>query len=419
MGDGHLFDSGPCLTLEKLAMKKTLIALAALAATTAFAQSTVTLSGNLEIAPMSTGKVTTGAPGALTTVKSTRTSSPTTWATSTVTLSGTEDLGGGLKANFLLMSGAGAGTGAHTTDSTTNAGDSGIGNRQRTLGLSGGFGTLTLGRFIPAAAAGFHGFTQTGSATLVGSAYGLSGANSAAGPNGLHTNTHNFERINNAVQYTSPTMSGFTVNLAIANNTSDSNAATALGKADSKQTSIHIGYVAGPLSAGFGTNTLKSNVEAANQVAPIALGAVGGPTLGTNAVARSSADSKLQWIGASYNLGVATLGLSNITRDGSATTAAGVKTTGTDISVNAFGVTVPMGAITLRASTYSGTDKRGATAADNMKLSGNQISAVYALSKRTSIVVATGTNQYKNDGAASVAASRKAQASTLAVSHTF
>jgi predicted porin len=186
-----------------------------------------------------------------------------------------------------------------------------------------------------------------------------------------------------------------------------------LGKADSKQTSIHIGYAAGPLSAGFGTNTLKSSVEA------VAGTAASATAFAVADIPRSSADSKLQWIGASYNLGVATLGLSNITRDGSATTAAGVKTTGTDISVNAFGVTVPMGAITLRASTYSGTDKRGATAADNMKLSGNQISAVYALSKRTSIVVATGTNQYKNDGAASVAASRKAQASTLAVSHTF
>ena len=396
-------------------MKKTLIALATLAAATgtAFAQSSVTIGGTLEIAPISTGKVTTGVPGALTTVKSNRTSSPTTWSTSVLTVSGTEDLGGGLKANFLLMSGAGAGTGAHTTDSTTNAGDSGIGNRQRTLGLSGGFGALTLGRFVPAAAAGFHGFTQAGSATLVGSAYGLSTGNSAAGPNGLHTNAHNFERINNVVQYTSPTFSGFTANVAIANNTSDSNAAAALGKADNKQTSIHIGYAAGPLSAGFGTNTLKSSVEAAAGVAASAT------AFEVAAVPRSSTDSKLQWIGASYNLGVATLGFSNIQRDGSSTNAAGVKTTGTDISVNAFGVTVPMGAITLRATAYSGKDNRGAGNADNAKLSGNQVSAVYALSKRTSIVAATGTNQYKNDGAASTAATRKAQATTLAVNHTF
>ena len=379
----------------------------------------MTLGGTLEIAPISSGKVTTGAPGALTTVKSNRTSSPTTWSTSVVTLSGTEDLGGGLKANFLLMSGAGAGTGAHTTDSTTNAGDSGIGNRQRTLGLSGGFGALTLGRFVPAAAAGFHGFTQAGSATLVGSVYGLSTGNSAAGPNGLHTNAHNFERINNVVQYTSPTFSGFTANVAIANNTSDSNAAAALGKADNKQTSISLGYAAGPLSAGFGMNTLKSKVEAAAAVPATISADENVFATGVAAVPQSSTDSDLQWIGASYNLGVATLGFANIQREGSSTTAAGVKTTGTDISANVFGVTVPMGAITLRATAYTGKDKRGAAATDDMKLSGNQISAVYALSKRTSIVAATGTNQYKNDGAASTASSRKAQATTLAVNHTF
>lgn len=374
----------------------------------------MTIGGLIDIAPLSMGKVTTGAPGALTAVKTDRTGSPTTWATSVLTVSGTEDLGGGLTANFVLVSGAGAGTGAHTPDSTTNASDSGIGNRQRSMGLAGGFGALNIGRFIPAAAAGFHAFTQTGSATLVGSAYGMSTANSAASANGLHTNAHNFERINNVVQYTSPVMSGFTANLAIANNGNDSDAAAATGKADSHQTSFHVGYAAGPLSAGFGVNTLKSNVEAAAGKA-----AVADTSFTVKAIDASSADSHLQWIGASYNLGVATLGFANIHREGSATTAAGVETTDTDATVNVIGVTVPMGAITLRASTYSGKDKRGAAATDNMKLSGNQISAVYALSKRTSIVAATGTNQYKNDGAASTASMRKAQASTLSVNHTF
>jgi predicted porin len=397
-------------------MKKTLIALAVLTVSGAsFAQSSVTIGGLIDIAPLSMGKVTTTAKDSSTAVgvKTDRTGSPTTWATSVLTVSGTEDLGGGLKANFLLMSGAGAGTGAHNTDSTTNASDSGIGNRERSVGLSGGFGALRLGRFVPAAAAGFHAFTQTGSATLVGSAYGMSTANSSASANGLHTNSHNFERINNVVQFTSPTMSGFTANLAIANNGNDSDASAATGKADSHQTSFHIGYAAGPLSAGFGVNTLKSNVEAAaGKDATSSAFAVA-------AVEASSADSHLQWIGASYNLGVATLGFANIHREGSATDDEGTKTTGTDINVNVFGVTVPMGALTLRASTYSGKDKRGTGASDNVKLSGNQISAVYALSKRTAIVAATGTNEYKRDGEGSAAATRKAQATTLSVNHTF
>ncbi len=398
-------------------MKKTLIALAVLTVSGAsFAQSSVTIGGLLDIAPLSMGKVTTTAKNSDTAVgvKSDRTGSPTTWATSVLTISGTEDLGGGLKANFVLVSGAGAGTGAHTTDSTTNASDSGIGNRQRSMGLTGDFGALNVGRFIPAAAAGFHGFTQTGSATLVGSAYGMSTANSSSSPNGLHTNSHNFERINNVVQYTSPTMSGFSVNLAIANNGNDSDASAATGKADSHQTSFHIGYAAGPLSAGFGVNTLKSNVEAAEGKA-----AVADTSFTVKAIDATSANSHLQWIGASYNLGVATVGLSNIHREGKNTDKLGAETTDTDINVNAFGVTVPMGALTLRASVYAGTDKRGEGDADNMKLSGNQISAVYALSKRTAIVAATGTNEYKRDGEASRAATRKAQATTLTLNHTF
>lgn len=382
----------------------------------------MTLGGTLEIAPFSNGKVTTqaaGAAGATTAVKSNRTSQPNTWSTSVLSLTGTEDLGGGLKANFVLISGMGAGTGAHTTDSTTNAADSGIGNRERSLGLSGGFGALRFGRFVPAAAAGFHAFSGAGSATLVGSAYGMSTANSAAGPNGLHTNAHNFERINNVAQYTSPVFSGFTLNLAVAQNSNDSNAVTALSKNSSNQTSISLNYAQGPLSVGVGMNDLKTKVEAAAAVAATISPDGNVFASGVAAVPESSAKSDLDWIGASYDLGVATVYGTHVKRKGTATTAAGVTTTGTNAKVNAFGVSVPMGAFTLRASMYSGKDTRGEGAADNMKLSGNQLSASYALSKRTSLIAATGTNQYKRDGAESTAATRKQTATTLAVNHTF
>ena len=136
----------PCRHLQETWWKNgTLFALAVLTVSGAsFAQSSVTIGGLIDIAPLSMGKVTTMAKESNTAVgvKTDRTGSPTTWATSVLTVSGTEDLGGGLKANFLLMSGAGAGTGAHTPDSTTNASDSGIGNRERSVGLSGGFGAL-------------------------------------------------------------------------------------------------------------------------------------------------------------------------------------------------------------------------------------------------------------------------------------
>jgi predicted porin len=73
-------------------MKKTLIALAAMATTTAFAQSTVTLSGNVKA-----GLAQTKYSGA-----ATGNGSATGLAdgSSRFILSGSEDLGGGLRANF-------------------------------------------------------------------------------------------------------------------------------------------------------------------------------------------------------------------------------------------------------------------------------------------------------------------------------
>lgn len=383
-------------------MKKTLIALAAVAASTgAMAQSTVSISGLLEISPASNAKITTQtSPSAESiTNKNSRVGGPNSWSTSVLTISGTEDLGGGLRASFLLMSGAGT-----QPNSTSNALDTGIGNRQRTLSLAGNFGTVTFGRFIPAAAAGFHAFSGAGSSTLAGSIYGLSQSNSNAngdfGFNGLHTSAVNFERQNNLIQYTSPTMNGFTVNVAYANNKNDLSGTANQGATSGKQTSLHVGYTAGPLSVGVGINSRKDEKE------------------GTAATIEK-ADADLQWIGASYDFGVARVFATHATRDDKTSTGAAALTAVTDIKVTGFGVSVPVGAFTLRASTYTGKDKRGSAATDDMKLSGNQLSVSYALSKRTTVVAAMGKNEYKRDGSASTAATRKVTASTLAVNHTF
>jgi predicted porin len=365
-------------------MKKTLIALATLAATASFAQSTVTLSGTLQIGAVNNGKTTTQAAGATaaTNVKTSSTAAHNTWATSTLNVNAVEDLGGGLRASAVMISGVGDGFAA----------------RERTLGLSGGFGAVRFGRFVPAAAAGFHGFSGVGSANLAGSIYNMSTAGSATAA--MHTNAVNFERQDNVLQYTTPSFSGFTVNLAMVNNTSDSDAAALTGKKEGKQTSLHLGYAAGPLSVGFGTNSRTDSTE------------------GT-ALTVASTDTDLQWIGASYKLGVATVFATNVTREAKTSTGGAAATTGTDASVNAFGVSVPMGAITLRASTYSGSDKRGTGDTDNTKLSGNQLSVSYALSKRTTLVAATGTNQIKRDGVASTAATQKITGTTLGLTHAF
>jgi len=107
-------------------MKKTLIALAALAAGSAFAQSSVSLYGSIDVG---FGK-NTGVPASMT----------SSWNNPTVFgLKGSEDLGGGLKANFQLES---------TNFTATDGGTGGPAlsfERKAWVGVSGGFGEVRLG----------------------------------------------------------------------------------------------------------------------------------------------------------------------------------------------------------------------------------------------------------------------------------
>jgi predicted porin len=114
--------------LENPSMKKTLIALAAVAATSAsFAQSTVTLSGVVDVG------IEKRFSGDATRMTANRN------GTSNWTLSGAEDLGGGLKAVFQVST-------SFNTDTGTVSSVDGLGNNGLFVGLTGGFGTLRAGR---------------------------------------------------------------------------------------------------------------------------------------------------------------------------------------------------------------------------------------------------------------------------------
>jgi predicted porin len=124
-------------------MKKHLLALAALATVSgvAFAQSNVTVYGVVDAGVITTNKTGT---------TSTPTGSQTTFnnggmSPSILGFKGTEDLGGGLKANFALE--------AHmsTDNGKTNQQGDALFGRQSNVGLSGSFGSFTLGRqYTPA-----------------------------------------------------------------------------------------------------------------------------------------------------------------------------------------------------------------------------------------------------------------------------
>ena len=294
------------------------------------------------------------------------------WATSELRFGGTEDLGGGLKASFQLNSDMRGATPGFVT-------------RDRWLQLAGGFGSLRLGNQGSVGnSAGFNAYTQTGT-TGVGSTYGL-GVN----PGGSGTPTESIERQANVINYTSPSFNGITVMVGTAKNSSDTDAT--IGKAETTQTGLSVTYAAGPLSAGFGTTDRSIQAEASANVTKV----------------------KGNFVGASYNLGVATIGASIVNNDSS---VAGATTR--DFGFTAFGVTVPMGAITLRASTYSGEDKGAAGAADDVDYSGNQISVTYALSKRTMVYAYTGTNQTKRAAGNTAGAFAKTTGTNIGIAHTF
>ena len=174
-------------------MKKTLVAIAALASFGAYAQSSVKLGGVLDagVATYSSqagGKSLTSATGG------------GLFAPSNFNLSGSEDLGGGLKANFMLESGISANNGAYANS------NGGLFGRMAYAGLSGGFGSVNLGlQFDPAFVATLHtdplgateyaaGVSQwLNTVTLTG--------NTGASTAGIFDS--------NAVSYSTPKMNGF------------------------------------------------------------------------------------------------------------------------------------------------------------------------------------------------------------------
>jgi len=136
-------------------------------------------------------------------------------ATSRWGFKGTEDLGGGLKANFMLES---------TLANDTGAGGSSFGggfvqagttasffDREATVGLSGGFGSVNLGR------QNMLGVNSIGLADPIGLAHAgtnpnvvYSALNSGSLFGGYGTNGGGTElRQNNSIKYVSPVMSGF------------------------------------------------------------------------------------------------------------------------------------------------------------------------------------------------------------------
>ena len=182
--------------------------------TSALAQSSVTLYGIVDAAVTYTTKQVGGSRTGVDAGQ---------LATSRWGMRGTEDLGGGLKANFTLEgtlindTGAGGlGFGGNTTVAGVAVGNAGgasnsMFDRQATVGVSGGFGAITLGRqnTVLVDAIGLAeptSFAQAGNNPNV--AYSLLNSGALYSTFGTNDGGAAF-RQNNSIRYATPVMSGF------------------------------------------------------------------------------------------------------------------------------------------------------------------------------------------------------------------
>jgi len=349
-------------------MKKSLIALAALAATTAFAQSSVTLTGTFD--PSIANSSTTFADGKKVSNSFVRNNSQ---GTSQITFKGVEDLGGGMKASFLFENDFDTrydANGNMGVSATASRGvNIGSGGGEQFLALEGGFGKVAVG------APNTPSLTAQASRQPFGTKIG-GGFNSTMGT--AHV------RSNNSVVYTAPTLVtgltvqaayGFNHNAVTANGTgaiqqanTNLGASTTNSDASSNQTSItDIGlfYANGPLSAGVSMWNTAAVTSAST-------GATTPKVEQTN-------------LFASYDLGVAKLTAGYHTEKQAAYTSsarpAGINATGYNLAA-----VVPFNAnLSLLANFGQLTDDLAsrATAKQNRKIAA--VGLKYTLSKNTSV----------------------------------
>ena len=330
-------------------MKKSLIALAVLAASgAAMAQSSVTLYGVADAGVTylngadNWSGVTSG-----------------NNLTSRLGFRGVEDLGGGLKANFVIEGGFNLDNGDGASGyAGAKAGEGFQFKRRSTVGLSGGFGEVRMGRELTAAFNATARYDVFGSVGIGQSRLWADGGVVDASANATAVTTN--QRISNALTYVSPDFSGFKFGLNYGFGE------TTASNSDSGYLGAGLTYDNGPLSLGLGLERLNN---------------------GANSVATSDIDA---WsLGGSYDFGVVKLlgGYRASTVD----RAAGEnKRNGAYVAV-----TAPVGPGLVRASynRYENKYNGGKDKADQFA-----VGYVYGLSKRTSVY---GTYAYiKNkDGA--------------------
>ena len=297
-------------------MKKSLLALAVLGtiAGAAQAQSSVTLSGGVDLAIRRQGTAT-GHDWNMATSGSSR---------SNVTLSGTEDLGGGMKAIFLLNHRFRPNDGAINVAGNSATQTPPYFWRNSWVGLAGGFGDVRLGRIIMPLQDFNGGFEPWGGGDTVAGVVHTGGIQATV-------------RATNTIYYRSPSLGGLQLHAAI--------------------------------SAGEGQIAAECGCAPINAERPIGLGVRydAGPLSAAIAYDKNTADRKTIGFYGKYNLGIATLWGQYEKGDTSATT---------DVKRWSLSATMPFGAAVAKVGYSNRSDE------DNKRFG---LGLDYNLSKRTTL----------------------------------
>lgn len=390
-----------------------------MAATSAFAQSAVTLYGNFDVS-YGTQKTTTDndesiAPGtdAYTANQYTRNkltgvnggAAPANFSSNAIGVMGSEDLGNGMKANFKIENSL------TTVNGNGSAATSAFGGgaRETWAGVSGGFGEARVG------------YQLTDEFAVLGGGEAGSGNLNQA----LNYTTGRQLR-HDQISYTSPSFNGFTGVLAYGKgksslqrlNAGDTNQTTTETDrtVSSEYQAFGLKYANGPLKAAFGhsKNTVVNNYYAAQAtatsgasgnsaaalVAPTT--AVSGVTFLLSTAANAAVDEKVtseafnkaSYMSASYDLGSIKLLGNYVKRKLGANGSVGADAVDLGAKQKAWtlGAQVPMGKTTVFASLGRGkqtnTDNIAAEDTAETKIKTYALGAVYSLSKRTSMYAA-------------------------------
>lgn len=360
-------------------MKKTLVALAALAAVgTVSAQSSVTVYGLID-----TGYSNYTTEQAAGDVRQSGLSDGNT-AFSRLGFRGREDLGGGLRAVFNLELGLNANDGTNSITTNTNNTPGGaiaagplVFGRIATVGIGGNWGEVRLGReihpgyFIHSV---YDPFAGVGVATALSSVQAIDSF--------IFTGAQ--LRFSNGITYQlPPNLGGIYGSITYVPSEQLSNAGAS--RDDGQGLGARLGFTSGPFDISGGFTRIKATVSAAQAAAPV------GPAGPGTVVAGASADRTNYLLGASYDFGILKLqGIYSRLESDSYRWRGDAEN-----DTYQIGVTVPFGSQHILKASLAYSESSGQNSEETNKFG---IGYEYRLSKRTALYAQYARTSNKNGG---------------------